>query len=124
VSSQAYTQWQRTFLRAVRAPMDVTDGLLLQLYGAIQAENAALVTHRDKVAAGLEVSRRLMAVSEALWRRLWEEQVRLRRGRFPLPVTWDTGGSGRGGVLWLFEGVSIKFEEKVLSGFIIIKTVV
>ena len=112
MSSQAYTQWQRTFLRAVRAPMDVTNGLLLQLYGAIQAENAALVTHRDKVAAGLEVSRRLMAVSEALWRRLWEEQVRLRRGRFPLPVTWDTGGSGRGGVLWLFEGVSKNSKKR------------
>jgi hypothetical protein len=74
VSSQAYTQWQRTFLRAVRALMDVTNGLLLQLYGAIQAENAALVTHRDKVAAFLEVSRRLKAVSEVSQWQAWDDR--------------------------------------------------
>lgn len=32
------------------------------------------VKHRDKVAAGLAASKRLMVVSEALWRRLWQEQ--------------------------------------------------
>jgi hypothetical protein len=32
------------------------------------------VKHRDKVAAGLATSKRLMVVSEALWRRLWQEQ--------------------------------------------------
>jgi ribosomal protein S28E/S33 len=40
---EEYTAWQRTFLRAVRGPMDVTDSLLLQLYDSIQAENHALV---------------------------------------------------------------------------------
>jgi len=43
---EEYTAWQRTFLRAVRGPMDVTDSLLLKLYDSIQAENQALVINK------------------------------------------------------------------------------